>query len=105
MYLVPTTGRRGRPGSAAEQLTQERRRDIIDPDAYWTERFRVSESRLPVFLKAWARLVCDTGKYINVLQEIGIVPTAHAGPKVRWRPRRRGRALAHGPAPCRRPLR
>ena len=65
------------------QLTQERRRDIIDPDAYWTERFRIAESRQPVFLKQWARLISDTGKYINVLQEIGITATvADAAPKL-----------------------
>ena len=65
------------------KLSQERRRDIIDPDAYWTERFRVNEHRQPVFLKPWARLICDTGKYINVLQEIGIAANANPEPKVR----------------------
>jgi hypothetical protein len=65
------------------QLTQERRRDIIDPDAYWTERFRVLDARLPTFLRPWARQVCDAGKYINVLQEMGITPAPATGPKVR----------------------
>jgi len=64
------------------QMSTDRLKYIVDPDAYWTERFRASTSRTPAFLAPYAVMITDAGKYINVLQEIGLSPPADPGPAV-----------------------
>ena len=80
--LSPAVWKRALPRAVGKQLSRDRIRDIVDPDAYWTERFRVDKMRTPAFFEQWVGMIYDAGKYVNVLQEMGRAPTAVADIKV-----------------------